>query len=103
MQIDDDDPGGYYPVQDFVKNSKTLNRIDWSSRLMAGLIRSGYLGGFRDRVSGIYFTSKKKILEALALRNQLNMVVKVDLLEAKIEIPKRPDHFKGKDFGNFLG
>jgi hypothetical protein len=42
MQIDDD-PDGFFPVQDFEKSSRALQKLDWSSRLMAALIRSGHL------------------------------------------------------------
>lgn len=82
MQIDDD-PGGRYPVQDFVKHSETLKRLDWTNRTMAVLIRAGYLGGVRDRVSGMYFTSKAEIIDALKVSNRLGKVPKTDIKEAE--------------------
>lgn len=82
--------GQYFPVQDFMKASKLLQRLDWSNRVMAAMIRSGYLGGYKDRQSGLYFTSKKEILEALDFRNRLNKVVTVDLVKAEMEIPQCP-------------
>lgn len=89
MQIDDD-PGGRHAVQDFLRHSELLKRLDWSNRMMAALIRGGYLGGERDRVSGQYFTSKVEIIKALKTINELGNIPKVDLSQVESEIAASP-------------
>ncbi len=89
MQIDDD-PGSRYAIQDFLKHSELLIRLDWTNRMMAALIRAGSLGGERDRVSGQYFTSKAEIIIALKTINQLGNKPKVNLDRAESEISASP-------------
>jgi hypothetical protein len=71
------------PVRDFAANSPFLRRLGWSSRLMAGLIRSGFgMEGQYDTNQGGWITSKHAIMEALLWYNKRGLRKRVDLVEA---------------------
>jgi hypothetical protein len=76
-----------YPVKDFADNSPILQRLNWSSRLMASLIRAKVsLDGHYDSNLGGWLTSKHAILEAIVVRNKGGMAQRIDLVEAYEQI-----------------
>lgn len=80
-----------YPLQDFTDYSPFLSEIDWTTKLMSALIRSGIgLKGKRDRRTGGYYTTKADIMRALELRNNAKLAAPVDLQDAYKGISAAP-------------
>lgn len=76
-----------FPVKDFADNSPLLQRLNWSSRLMASLIRAKVsLDGHYDSNFGGWLTSKHAILQSFAVRNKGGMAQRIDLVEAYDQI-----------------